>query len=319
MVSGFTSSWWAATALTTIGVSPWRLMKSAPMRGVASLQLARDGLADVVEEAGALGQVRDRARSRSRSARRGTPSRPSGRARSGCRRSGTCSLPRSLMISEWRPLMLSLLTASSPACVVDEVDLVLRPLDELLDARRVDAAVLDQGLERDRARSRGAPGRRRRGAPAAGDSSIRSVTPVAASNDLMLRPSRPMSRPFISSLGRWTRVAVRSVFGLLASRCIEAIRIRRDWVCSSCSDFSSVSRRRARSSSWHSSRTSSRSCLLTSSRVQLRDALEALAHVLREVADRVARLPDRGSSPGSAAPGAAPAGSRGAPATPRGP
>jgi len=29
-------------------------------------------------------------------------------------------------------------------------------------------------------------------------------TPVMISNERMLRPSRPMMRPFMSSLGRWT-------------------------------------------------------------------------------------------------------------------
>jgi hypothetical protein len=98
-----------------------------------------------------------------------------------------------------------------------------------------------------------------------GDSSIRSVTPVADSKDLMFRPSRPMMRPFMSSLGSWMIVAVRSLFGLLAIRCIDAIRIRRASVCNSCSDFSNVDRRNARNSSWHSSRTSSRNCFLISS------------------------------------------------------
>jgi hypothetical protein len=39
---------------------------------------------------------------------------------------------------------------------------------------------------------------------ASGVSSMMTSTPVMVSNERMLRPSRPMMRPFMSSLGRWT-------------------------------------------------------------------------------------------------------------------
>ena len=42
-----------------------------------------------------------------------------------------------------------------------------------------------------------------------GVSSMMTSTPVACSNARMFRPSRPMMRPFISSLGRATAATVR--------------------------------------------------------------------------------------------------------------
>src|SRR5438034_318242 len=54
-------------------------------------------------------------------------------------------------------------------------------------------------------------------------SMIRSM-PVACSRARMLRPSRPMIRPFISSLGRWTTVTVCSAVWSAATRCI-AVRM----------------------------------------------------------------------------------------------
>ena len=45
---------------------------------------------------------------------------------------------------------------------------------------------------------------------ASGVSSMMRSTPVAVSRARMLRPSRPMIRPFISSLGRGTTVTVVS-------------------------------------------------------------------------------------------------------------
>ena len=154
--------------------------------------------------------------------------------------------------------MFSRATASSPACVV------VRSISSC--ARFTNSSIVAGWMRPSRTSASSATRAtsRRSGSKddsitICGDSSMRTVTPVAASNALMLRPSRPMMRPFISSLGSWTSVEVRSLLGLLASRCIEATSTRRASVCSSCSDLSRVSRRSARSSSWHSSRTSSRS------------------------------------------------------------
>ena len=97
-----------------------------------------------------------------------------------------------------------------------------------------------------------------------GDSSMRSVTPVDASKALMLRPSRPMMRPFISSLGSWTIVAVTSCAGWLAMRCMTASSTRLASAFRSASERSMTSLRNWRRSSWHSIMTSSRSAFLIS-------------------------------------------------------
>ena len=65
----------------------------------------------------------------------------------------------------------------------------------------MDAAVGDQLDAAPCAPPRGAPGRSPRGRPPPGVSSMIRSTPVACSKARMLRPSRPMMRPFISSLG----------------------------------------------------------------------------------------------------------------------
>ena len=51
-----------------------------------------------------------------------------------------------------------------------------------------------------------------------GVSSIITFTPVVCSKALMLRPSRPMMRPFISSPGSGTVVTTDSVVCSVASR-----------------------------------------------------------------------------------------------------
>ena len=63
---------------------------------------------------------------------------------------------------------------------------------------------------------------------------IRS-TPVRVSSARMLRPSRPMIRPFISSLGRGTTETVASEAWSAAQRAME--RPSRLRVISSCSSF----------------------------------------------------------------------------------
>ena len=60
-----------------------------------------------------------------------------------------------------------------------------------------------------------------------GVSSMITSTPVSFSNARMLRPSLPMIRPFISSLGSSTRRVVLSVEALPASRCIATARMLR--------------------------------------------------------------------------------------------
>ena len=62
---------------------------------------------------------------------------------------------------------------------------------------------------------------------AAGVSSMITSTPVSFSSVRMLRPSRPMIRPFISSLGSSTRRVVLSPACLAASRCIATERMFR--------------------------------------------------------------------------------------------
>ena len=78
-----------------------------------------------------------------------------------------------------------------------------------------------------------------------GVSSMSSSTPVAASRARMLRPSRPMRRPFISSLASFTCVTECSALWSAATRCI-AVRImsRARSAASSCARRSRVAWRR---------------------------------------------------------------------------
>ena len=62
---------------------------------------------------------------------------------------------------------------------------------------------------------------------AEGVSSMITSTPVSFSSARMLRPSRPMIRPFISSLGSSTRRVVDSLECLAAIRCIATDRMLR--------------------------------------------------------------------------------------------
>jgi len=79
----------------------------------------------------------------------------------------------------------------------------------LLDARGVDAAVDEEPLQGhlgDLPAHRVESGEDHR----FGVSSTITSMPVAASRARMLRPSRPMIRPFRSSVGRWTTVTAAS-------------------------------------------------------------------------------------------------------------
>ena len=62
---------------------------------------------------------------------------------------------------------------------------------------------------------------------ASGVSSMIRSTPVACSSARMLRPSRPMMRPFISSFGRATTVIVASEVWSAAMRCMTVVSTRR--------------------------------------------------------------------------------------------
>ena len=97
------------------------------------------------------------------------------------------------------------------------VGFVLDLLDDLFDARRMNAAVGDQLL--DRLLRDLAPIRiEARQDDRAGVSSTIRSTPVASSSARMLRPSRPMMRPLRSSLGRSTTETVVSMACSAAER-----------------------------------------------------------------------------------------------------
>ena len=97
---------------------------------------------------------------------------------------------------------------------------------------------------------------------AEGVSSMMTSTPVSASKARMLRPSRPMIRPFISSLGSSTRRVVDSLAWVAARRCIATERMLRARRSASCLVSSSMSRSR-RPAWWRASCSTSatRSCL----------------------------------------------------------
>src|SRR3954454_14947889 len=60
-----------------------------------------------------------------------------------------------------------------------------------------------------------------------GVSSMMKSTPVRCSRARMLRPSRPMMRPFMSSAGSWTTDTVVSAAWPAASRCMTTARVLR--------------------------------------------------------------------------------------------
>ncbi len=95
-------------------------------------------------------------------------------------------------------------------------------------------------------------------------SMIRSI-PVACSSARMLRPSRPMIRPFISSLGRCTTVTVCSAVWSAATRCMAVTMISRALSPASSRARRSMDRASFTASCSASSRMASRSMLLASS------------------------------------------------------
>ena len=76
-----------------------------------------------------------------------------------------------------------------------------------------------------------------------GVSSMMKSTPVRFSSARMLRPSRPMMRPFMSSVGSWTTETVVSAAWLAARRCMATERIERTRRSASRLVSSSTSRR----------------------------------------------------------------------------
>ena len=81
----------------------------------------------------------------------------------------------------------------------------------------------------------------------------------------MLRPSRPMIRPFISSRGRWTTVTVCSAVWSAATRCIAVRMMSRALSWASSRAARSMARASLTASCSASSRTASRSIALASS------------------------------------------------------
>ena len=88
-------------------------------------------------------------------------------------------------------------------------EFLLALMNHVLDAGGMDAAVLDEAFKSHAGHltADGAVGGKNHGFRRVVDDEI---TPVAASSARMLRPSRPMMRPFMSSLGRVTAVTVCS-------------------------------------------------------------------------------------------------------------
>src|SRR5665213_991211 len=221
---------------------------------VASLQLAGHGLSDVVKEPGALGQVgiepdlaRDQGGEEGRLDRVVEHVLVVGKP--------VLELPEELDDLGVEPVDVELVYGVLPGLRGRQVYLVLRALNELLDARRVDASVLDEGLER-----------------VAGDLAPHGVErreqdELGRLVDLERHARRrlegldvapfPADQPALHVLAREVDQGRGEVgVGLAGQPLHRGDSIRRAWVWISCSDFSSVSRRNARSSSWHSSCTS---------------------------------------------------------------
>ena len=83
----------------------------------------------------------------------------------------------------------------------------------------------------------------------------------------MLRPSRPMIRPFISSEGRWTTETVCSAVWSAATRWMAVTMTSRAFSCASSRALRSIARASRTASCSASARTASRSCALASSAV----------------------------------------------------
>ena len=112
-----------------------------------------------------------------------------------------------------------------------------------------------------RATSRRTPSKPER-TTALGVSSMMKSTPVRFSSARMLRPSRPMMRPFMSSEGRWTTDTVVSAAWPAARRCMTTERMLRTRRSASRLVSSSIWRT-SRAASWRarSSTSESRICL----------------------------------------------------------
>ena len=104
---------------------------------------------------------------------------------------------------------------------------------------------------------------------ASGVSSMMTSTPVASSRARMLRPSRPMIRPFMSSEGRGTTEVVVCETTSPVSRCMATAMILRPRSSASSFISCSISRRRRLASSRISRSTWARSISLASPAVRL--------------------------------------------------
>ena len=104
----------------------------------------------------------------------------------------------------------------------------------------------------------------------------------------MLRPSRPMIRPFISSLGRWTTVTVCSAVWSAATRCIAVTMISRAFSWASSRARRSIERASLTASCSASSRMASRRTPLASSADMPGDLLEGRDPLLVELGERLA-------------------------------
>ena len=137
-----------------------------------------------------------------------------------------CRRPRSLIISGWMSVIPASRTASSPA---------RRICSSISDRDRSCISSIRAGWIRPSCTSFSSVSRavsRRTGSKldrttASGVSSMIRFTPVVASNARMLRPSRPMMRPFMSSLGSENTETVDSLVCSEATRWIAIVTILR--------------------------------------------------------------------------------------------
>ena len=137
-----------------------------------------------------------------------------------------CSRPRSLIISGWMSVMPTSATASSPARrICSSSSRSERSWTSSIRAgwMRPSATSFSSVI---RAASR-RTGSKHDSTTASGVSSMIRFTPVVASNARMFRPSRPMIRPFMSSLGSANTDTVDSAVCSEATRWIAIVTILR--------------------------------------------------------------------------------------------
>ena len=125
---------------------------------------------------------------------------------------------------------------------------------------------------------------------APGVSSMMKSTPVRFSSARMLRPSRPMIRPFMSSAESWTTETVVSVAWPAASRCMHTERMLRTRRSASRLVSSSIWRSRRAASCRACSSISLEQQLLGARRRHSRHLLERALELLALVGERLALL-----------------------------